>query len=183
MKDYLPNTIKLAAYYKSLGEKAMEQLDETALFWQPDKESNSIAIIVSHLAGNMLSRWTNFLSEDGEKSWRNRDQEFENQFQSKSELLNAWNKGWGCFLQSLSLLTEDDLSKIVYIRNEGHTVTDAIQRQMAHYPYHIGQIVFIAKMRATNPWKTLSVAKGNSAQYNQAKFATQKGTKHFTDEA
>lgn len=161
----------------------MDQLSDEDLFWQSNDDSNSISLIVSHLSGNMISRWTNFLEEDGEKSWRNRDQEFENQYQNKEALLDAWNKGWDCFLGSIGSLTEADLEKTIYIRNEGHSVTDAIQRQMAHYPYHIGQIVFIAKMRAKDPWKTLSVAKGKSDVYNQAKFAQEKGNRHFTDQS
>jgi hypothetical protein len=133
MNGYLESTIKQFEYYKMLGEKAMEQLPEEKLFWQYNEESNSIAIVVKHLSGNMLSRWTNFLTSDGEKDWRNRDAEFENAIQTKEQLQLEWNKGWQCLLDTLKQLKEDDLQKIVYIRNQGHTVMEAINRQLAHY--------------------------------------------------
>jgi len=180
--DYLESTIKQFEYYKLLGEKSMEQLPEEKLFWQFNSESNSIAIIVKHLWGNMLSRWTDFLTSDGEKEWRNRDAEFENDIQSKEELLAKWNEGWQCMLDSLKQLEEDDLQKIIYIRNQGHTVMEAINRQLAHYPYHIGQMVYIAKMVADNNWKSLTIPKGNSQSFNAEKFSKPKSRKHFTDE-
>ena len=180
--DYLESTIKQFEYYKLLGEKSMEQLPEEKLFWQFNSESNSIAIIVKHLWGNMLSRWTDFLTSDGEKEWRNRDAEFENDILSKEELLAKWNEGWQCMLNSLKQLEEDDLQKIIYIRNQGHTVMEAINRQLAHYPYHIGQMVYIAKMVADNNWKSLTIPKGNSQSFNAEKFSKPKSRKHFTDE-
>lgn len=179
--DNLKSTIKLFNYYKSLGEKSFDQIPEEKLFWQYNPDSNSIAMIVQHLSGNMLSRWTDFLTSDGEKSWRNRDAEFEVVISSKTELLEKWNAGWTCFLSALESLTESDLEKIIYIRNEGQTVQDAISRQLAHYPYHIGQIVFAAKMCTENGWKSLSVPKGKSTDYNQKKFSQEKQNKHFTD--
>jgi hypothetical protein len=146
MESYLNSVVKQFKYYKMLGEKAMEQLREEQLFWQYNEESNSIAVIVNHISGNMLSRFTDFLTTDGEKPWRNRDAEFTNPFQSKDELMAQWNKGWDCLMNALEHLTDVDLERIIYIRNDGHTITEAINRQLAHYPYHIGQMVFIAKM-------------------------------------
>jgi hypothetical protein len=181
-KDYLESSIKLFEYYKLLGEKAIEQLSDDKLFWQYNEDSNSIAIIVQHLWGNMLSRWTDFLTTDGEKEWRNRDAEFENSIQTKEELLTKWNEGWDCFLNALKQLTGDDLQKIIYIRNQGHTVMEAINRQLAHYPYHIGQIVYIAKMIADSDWKSLSIPKGSSQTFNDEKFSKPKSRQHFTDE-
>lgn len=166
-KEYLAAVIRRVKYYKDLGEKAFEQLDEKDLHFRPNEESNSIAIIVQHLAGNMLSRFTNFLTEDGEKEWRQRDEEFEIHHYSKQQVIDLWEKGWKCFLDSLGSLTEDDLLKIIYIRKESLTVIDAINRQLAHYPHHIGQILFIGKMIKGEKWKSLSIPKGQSVQYNQ----------------
>ena len=181
-KGYLESVKKQFEYYKSLGEKTFEQISEQKLFWQPNEESNSIAIIVKHLHGNMLSRWTDFLTSDGEKEWRNRDEEFNNSITTREELTNVWNNGWKCLFDTLNSLTTDDLSKIIYIRNMGHTVTEAINRQLAHYPYHIGQIVFIGKLVANEKWTSLSVPKGKSTTYNAEKFAKPKRKKHFTDD-
>jgi hypothetical protein len=179
--NYIQGVIKLFAYYRSLGEKAMEQLPEEKLFRTYNEESNSIAVIVNHLAGNMLSRFTDFLSSDGEKPWRNRDAEFENKFTGREALLEYWNKGWNCLLDTLNSLTEPDLDAIVYIRNEGHTVLEAVNRQLAHYSYHIGQIVYIAKMELGSDWKSLSIPRNASAGYNAAKFSQEKDRRHFTD--
>lgn len=126
-------------YYKNLGEKTFNQLPDEALFWQYNKMSNSIAIIVKHLWGNMLSRWTDFLTSDGEKQWRKRDEEFENGLKDRKELLAKWEEGWACLFESLNTLSKDDLSKTIYILNKKHTVTEAINRQLTHYSYHIGQ--------------------------------------------
>jgi hypothetical protein len=182
MDSYLGSIKKQFLYYKMLGEKAMEQLQEEQLFWQYNEESNSIAILVNHVAGNMLSRFTDFLTTDGEKPWRNRDAEFTNPFQNKAELMEHWNKGWDCLMNALNQLTEADLEKIIYIRNDGHTVTEAINRQLAHYPYHIGQMVFIAKMLKNEDWKTLSIARNKSADYNSRKFSQDKDRRHYTDD-
>ena len=130
----------------------------------------------------MLSRWTNFLTEDGEKEWRNRDDEFEDTYSSKEEMFAYWEEGWQCLLNTLNLLEAKDLEKIIYIRNQGHTVLEAINRQLAHYPYHIGQIVYIAKLLKGDNWKSLSIPKGKSKIYNQEKFSKEKERKHFTDE-
>ena len=180
--DYLQSVIKQVEYYKLLGEKSFDQLTDEQLLWQANEASNSIAIIVNHLWGNMMSRWTDFLTTDGEKEWRNRDAEFENEITSRAELLQKWNEGWDCFLGALNSLKEEDLNTIIYIRNMGHTVMEAINRQLAHYPYHIGQIVFIAKLIRDEQWVSLSIPKGNSNQYNSEKFAKPKRTEHFTDE-
>lgn len=143
---YLESVKKQFLYYKILGEKAIDQLDPEQFFVAVNEDTNSIATIVQHLAGNMISRWTDFLTTDGEKEWRNRDGEFEPIIQTKEQLLETWNKGWNCFLYALNALTPEQLTTIIYIRNEGHTVIEAINRQLAHYPYHVGQIVFYAKM-------------------------------------
>jgi hypothetical protein len=182
MSSYLESVKKQFLYYKMLGEKAMNQLEDNELFWQYNDESNSIAILVHHIAGNMLSRFTDFLTSDGEKPWRNRDAEFENQWVTKSEIIDFWDKGWKCLMDTLDQLSESDLEKIVYIRNDGHTVTEAINRQLAHYPYHIGQIVFIAKMLRNEKWQTLSIARNNSKDYNNMKFSKEQRRRHYTDD-
>ena len=165
-KEYLITVIKRLKYYKDLGEKTFEQLDDQDLHYLPTSESNSIAIIVQHLVGNMLSRFTNFLTEDGEKEWRQRDDEFEVHDYSKQQVIDLWNKGWECVLTALESLTENDLETIIYIRQEPLSVIDAVNRQLAHYPYHIGQIVFIGRMIRNKDWKSLSIPKGQSQQYN-----------------
>lgn len=180
--DYLESVKKQFEYYKLLGEKTFAQLSDAQLFEQYNAESNSIATIVKHLWGNMLSRWTDFLTSDGEKEWRNRDAEFDNDISSRAELMAKWNEGWDCFLGTLNALTEADMTKEIYIRNQGHTVVEAINRQLAHYPYHIGQIVFIGKMWCNEQWTSLSIPKGNSKAFNADKFSQPKHKQHFTDE-
>lgn len=179
---YLESVTKQFEYYKLLGEKTIAQLPDEKLFWQFNEESNSIATIIKHLGGNMLSRWTDFLTSDGEKSWRNRDGEFENDLRTKEEVMKCWNDGWNCFLGALQSLKEEDLGKIIYIRNQGHTVMEAINRQLAHYPYHVGQIVFVGKMIAGESWQSLSIPKGKSGAFNAEKFAKEKHREHFTSE-
>jgi hypothetical protein len=181
MNNYLDSTKKLFAYYKKLGDDAMAQIDDEKLFFQVNEDANSIAIIVQHLAGNMLSRWTDFLTTDGEKEWRNRDAEFEKNITNKQDLLAYWNSGWQCLFKSLEPLTSSDLDKIIYIRNEGHTVLEAINRQLAHYPYHVGQLVFLAKLLAADKWKSLSIPKNKSQEYNQEKFSKERSDIFFTD--
>lgn len=180
--DYLNSVKKQFEYYKMLGDKTFEQLSDEQLFWQYNEESNSIATIVKHLWGNMLSRWTDFLTTDGEKDWRNRDAEFENDRVSKQDLLDKWTEGWACLFDALNSLTNNDLDKVIYIRNQGHTVMEAINRQLAHYPYHIGQIVFLGKMMCNDTWTSLSVPKGKSTEFNAEKFSKPKHKAHFTDE-
>jgi len=180
--DYLDSVKKQFAYYKLLGDKTFEQLTDEQLNWQYNHESNSIAMIVKHLAGNMLSRWTDFLNTDGEKASRNREAEFEERSLNREELLTKWNEGWNCLFSALDPLIDADLSKIIYIRNQGHTVLEAINRQLAHYPYHVGQIVFIGKMLKDSEWKSLSIPRGQSETFNQVKFSQEKHKAHFTDE-
>ncbi|TKC05736.1 DUF1572 domain-containing protein [Pedobacter polaris] len=180
--DYLESVKKQFEYYKMLGDKTFAQLNEEQLFWQFNEESNSIAMVVKHLWGNMLSRWTNFLTTDGEKEWRNRDEEFKNDIGSKEELLEKWDSGWQCLFNAITSLTSEDLAKEIYIRNQGHTVAEAINRQLAHYPYHVGQIVFLGKMLCNQNWKSLSIPKGDSKTFNDEKFTHPKHKQHFTDE-
>ncbi len=130
----------------------------------------------------MLSRWTNFLTEDGEKPWRHRNREFDDTYETKDQLLENWNAGWYCLFNAIKPLKPDDLERIIYIRNEGHTVTEAINRQLAHYSYHIGQIVFLGKVFKGKDWQTLSIAKGASKTYNDKKFNEEKSRKYFTDD-
>jgi hypothetical protein len=165
-EEYLSTVIRRLKYYKELGEKTFEQIEEKDFHWQPSSESNSIAVIIQHLSGNMLSRWTNFLTEDGEKNWRDRDDEFEVHTYSRQQLIDLWSKGWTCFLDTLSLLKDEDLLKTIYIRDETLSAIDAISRQLAHYPYHIGQIVYIGRLIKNNEWKSLSIPKKGSQQYN-----------------
>lgn len=155
--DYLPSVINRFLQYKSLAEKTMDQLDDQNLFWQYNENSNSIAILVQHLSGNMISRFTDFLTEDGEKASRNRDAEFEPENKTREQLLIAWNKGWDCLLQTLNSLTTEDLGKTVYVRNQPMPAIDALNRQLAHYSYHVGQIVFIGKMVLDDRWESLSI--------------------------
>lgn len=169
---YLESARKLFLNYKTLGERTIAQLDEAALHWQYNEESNSIAVIVKHLWGNMLSRWTDFLNSDGEKSWRKRDEEFENEHLDHTQLMARWEAGWACLFEALDGLAPKDLDHIVYIRNEGHTVMEAINRQIAHYAYHVGQIVFIGKMIKNADWQTLSIARNRSDAFNAEKFGT-----------
>ncbi|WP_042722938.1 DUF1572 family protein [Flavobacterium sp. B17] len=163
MKDVF---IKRFEYYKTLGDKSFLQLSEDQIFWQFNEESNSVAVIVKHIAGNMLSRWTDFLTTDGEKPGRKRDEEFVNTFSTKDEVLQYWEAGWKCLFDALNQINDENLHSIIYIRNEAHTVLDAVLRQLAHYPYHIGQIVYIAKMMKDQDWKTLSIARNRSEDFN-----------------
>lgn len=182
MSSYLNSVKKQFEYYQMLGEKTIQQLSDKELFWQPHAESNSIAIMVKHLHGNMMSRWTDFLNSDGEKEWRQRDAEFDNDIPDRTTLLSSWSAGWGCLLSALDELSESDLEREIYIRNMGHTVTEAINRQLAHYAYHVGQMVFLGKMIKKENWKSLSISKGKSRVYNQEKFSKPKRREHFTDD-
>ncbi len=160
--NYLESVKKQMLYYKTIAEKAINQLNENQLFISFNDDTNSIATIIKHLSGNMLSRWTDFLTTDGEKAWRNRDLEFEETISTKLELLATWQKGWNCFFDAINSLEPNQLSTLIYIRKEGYTVLDAINRQLAHYPYHIGQIVFYAKMLKSSDWESLSIPKNKS---------------------
>ncbi len=172
MTDYLSSAIRQFKLYKELGEKTFAQLSDEQLFWAYNDESNNIGTIVKHLSGNMISRWMDFLTADGEKEWRNRDTEFEDTINTREELLEAWNKGWQCVFDAITPLTTNDLNQTILIRNEPHTVLEAINRQMPHYAYHIGQIVYIGKMVQDDNWTSLSIPKGGSEAYNDEKFST-----------
>ena len=165
--ELLNSLVKRFKEYKSLGDKTFAQLNDEEMLKQPNEASNSVAVIVQHMHGNMLSRWTNFLTEDGEKSWRRRDAEFEPQQLSKEQLLTIWEEGWQVVLNALQSLREEDLVKTVTIRSQPLLVVDAINRQLAHYGYHVGQIVYLGRWMKNNAWQSLSIPKGESAAYNQ----------------
>ena len=181
-QNYLNSTLKQFEYYKILGEKTFAQLSEDEVFWQFNEESNSIAIMVNHLYGNMMSRWTDFLNSDGEKEWRNRDLEFESVINSKVEMLDKWEKGWACLFEALNSVNAENFDSEIFIRNQNHTITEAINRQMMHYAYHIGQIVYVGRMIKGDKWLSLSIPKGKSNDYNSGKFSKGKHSGHFTDE-
>jgi hypothetical protein len=164
-KIFIEETIKSFKGMKSNVEKALEQLNDTEIHWSLNEESNSIAIIMKHVAGNMISRWTDFMTTDGEKENRNRDDEFIDEFSSRPQLMDYWNKGWQVTLDSLTSLTENDLEKTIYIRKEPHTVVRAMQRSLAHIAYHCGQIVYLAKQMKGKDFKSLSIPRGESSKY------------------
>jgi hypothetical protein len=162
--SYVRDAEKVFRYYKHLGEGAIAQVPDEALTRCLDAESNSIALIAKHMAGNMRSRWIDFLTSDGEKPDRHRDTEFEAPPRTRAELLAMWEEGWKCVFDALAPLTESDLGRTVRIRNEPHSVMQAIQRQIAHYAYHVGQVVFVAKHCSGERWKSLSIPRGKSAE-------------------
>jgi hypothetical protein len=172
---------KLFAYYKSLGDKAMAQVPDEMVFWTPSVDGNSIAILVKHLAGNMRSRFTDFLTTDGEKPSRNRDAEFETEDIEREELLAYWEIGWESLFTALNSLRPEDMGTTVYIRNEGHLVVDALHRQLGHYAYHVGQMVQLARMISGENWTSLSIPRGESEKFNQEKSSQEKGDRHFTE--
>jgi hypothetical protein len=178
---FLESAIKLFRYYKKLGEGSIDQLNDEEILRKPNEASNSVALIVHHLSGNMLSRWTDFLTSDGEKSWRNREAEFAEAYPDKKAMLDAWEKGWACLLTTLESLKPADLATVIYIRNEGQSVLEAIQRQLAHYASHVGQIMYQAKIIKDDEFKSLSIPKGKSDDFNKDKFSQEKSHKHFTD--
>ena len=155
---------------KTLGERVMAQLSEAELTWQFNAQTNSIAIIVKHLWGNMLSRWTNFLSEDGEKEWREREAEFSPDLESREAILEKWEIGWACLFEALESLTDADLQRTVMIRNEEHLVVEAINRQLAHYGNHVGQMIILGVMQRGEDWKSLSIPRGQSDAFNAKMF-------------
>lgn len=166
IENYLTDVIATFTNYKTLADKAIAQVSDEEFFKQIDEESNSIAIIVKHIAGNQLSRWSKFLTTDGEKDFRNRDSEFITENDSRESLDEYWERGWCCLFDALEPLTAEDFSKIVTIRGQKHTVCEAINRQLTHYVMHIGQIIFLAKHFRSKDWKTLSVPKNKSGQFN-----------------
>ncbi len=182
ISKYLEGVRKQFLYYKKLGEGTFSQLSDEQLFWQYNPECNSISIIVNHLWGNMMSRWTDFLSSDGEKEWRNRDLEFESVIHDRTEMMQKWKEGWEALFFALDSIREDNFTNVVYIRNQAHSIPDALSRQMMHYASHIGQIIYIGKMCKGMEWQTLSIARGQSKEFNQHKFSKGKHKGHFTDE-
>ena len=197
--DYLNSAKQQFQYYKQLGDKTMAQLNDEQLFWQYNDASNSIAIMVKHLWGNMMSRWTDFLTTDGEKDFRKRDEEFELRVgpslqgvdtanaegvdeHSRAVIIEKWEQGWACLFTALDSINEDNFDTTIYIRNQGHSIPEAINRQMMHYAYHVGQMVYLGRMMKGEDWQSLSIPKGNSKAYNAEKFSQEKGKRHFTDE-
>lgn len=164
--SYLEDSLTLFRMYKRLGEGAMAQLTDEQLYAVLDPEMNSIAVIVKHIAGNMLSRWSDFLTSDGEKPFRNRDSEFEAPPPTREALMDLWNRGWACVFTALEPLTDADLARTITIRTEPHSVMQAINRQTTHYAYHVGQVVFLAKHLQSGHWKSLSVPRGQSRGFN-----------------
>ncbi|HEV2354260.1 MAG TPA: DUF1572 family protein [Puia sp.] len=164
---YLDSAIRRLLTYKTLGERTFAQLEEKDFHYSPNEQSNSISVIVRHLHGNMISRWTNFLTEDGEKPDRDRDAEFSPPPLDKKGIISLWEEGWTCLLNALRSLSEEELTRTVTIRHEPLIVVDAINRQLAHYPHHIGQIVYIGKMIRGENWESLSIPKGASAEFNR----------------
>ncbi len=169
--SYIEDSLSLFRYYKHLAERAMEQVTDEQLFATLDPEMNSIAIILKHMAGNMRSRWTDFLVTDGEKPDRNRDSEFAEPPATRAGLLQAWNEGWEQVFAALQPLSDADLGRTITIRGEPHSVMQAINRQVAHYPHHVGQIVFLAKHLNASGWKSLSVPRNKSAEFNKKVLA------------
>ncbi|MGB2128233.1 MAG: DUF1572 family protein [Flavicella sp.] len=170
VEAYLENIKKQFSSFKEIADKTISQLCEKDLHWKFNEESNSIASIIIHLSENMLSRWTDFFETDGEKSWRNRDAEFVEQSLSKDELLERWEKGWCCLFDALNLLDQTNFNRKVLIRNKEVSLIETITRQIAHYPYHIGQIAYIGKMILNDNWQTASIPKGESAAYIKKQF-------------
>ncbi|WP_430968975.1 DUF1572 family protein [Spongiimicrobium sp. 2-473A-2-J] len=173
--DYTTNFIESALYefrrYKTLGDKTFLQLSETDIHWTYNEADNSIALIVKHMVGNMLSRWTNFRTEDGEKSWRNRETEFKDPYPTKAKMQKAWEEGWACLFAALESINADNFDTPIRIRGEAHTTMEAVNRQLAHYANHVGQIVLMGKMIKGKDWISLSIPKGGSEAFNQQKFS------------
>lgn len=163
--EYIKVILKRFTSVKRLGDKTLEQLSEEDIFWNHNGESNSAGVIVKHMSGNMVSRWTDFLTADGEKDYRNREGEFLNDLSSKSEVTMVWEKGWQTLMNSLEELKEKDLLKTVTIRGERHLVLDAIERQLSHYSYHVGQLVYVGKLVKNDRWESLSIPRGKSEEF------------------
>jgi hypothetical protein len=164
--EYLKSVKNQFTQYKKLGEKALSQVPDDKLNWQYNEETNSLIIIVKHLTGNMLSRFTDFLDSDGEKKWRDRDGEFEKEILTREMVDTRWREGWDCLFRALEALTADDLQRTVLIRNEELSVMEAINRQLTHYASHIGQIIFLSKMIADSDWKSLTIPRKGSREFN-----------------
>jgi uncharacterized damage-inducible protein DinB len=164
--EYIRDVTTIFAQYKDLGDKSFEQIEGPEIHWKVERESNSIATVVMHVSGNLRSRWTDFLTADGEKPWRNRDSEFVDTTLSKEQLLAAWEAGWKCLFDALKAVDASTLGRTITIRGEAYTVQRALQRSITHTAYHVGQIVFIAKVLRSAEWKSLSIPKNRSAAFN-----------------
>lgn len=165
--SYLADSLAIFRHYKRLAERAMEQLSDADLFTELGPETNSIAIVIKHMAGNMRSRWTDFLTTDGEKPDRDRDTEFETPPQTRAQVLELWEQGWACLFSAIDPLTDADLTRSVFIRGEAHSVMQAINRQVAHYQYHVGQIVLLARYFAGDRWQSLTIPRKQSTEFNR----------------
>jgi uncharacterized damage-inducible protein DinB len=174
---FLSSTINAFEANKRLADRAVEQVPDDKLHASLDADTNSVAVIMKHVAGNLLSRWTDFLTADGEKPWRNRDDEFVDTFKSRAELLEAWERGWACLLTTLKSLKREDLERTFLIRGEPHSVPLALERSLGHTCYHVGQIVQVARIHAGEKWNTLTIPRGGSEQFNKAHWG-QKGKSH-----
>jgi hypothetical protein len=166
--EYLKEARNLFRTYKQMAESAMDQLAEVDLFRQLDGESNSVAIIAKHIGGNLRSRWTDFLTSDGEKPDRHRDSEFEQSPAKREDIMGLWDTGWSAVLSTLDSLSGEDLERTIYIRGEGHSVLKAIQRSLTHTASHVGQIVFLSKHLCGAHWKTLSIPRGKSKEFTRS---------------
>ncbi|WP_276165916.1 DUF1572 family protein [Zobellia alginiliquefaciens] len=169
-KEFIKSVLFEFSRYKTMGEQTFVQLNESDIHWKLNESDNSIALIVKHMSGNMLSRWTNFLTEDGEKPWRNRENEFEQPYRTKEEMLAAWETGWQCLFNALNSVSPKNFNTVLKIRNEDHTIVQAVHRQLAHYSSHVGQIVLLGKMIKAEKWKPLSIPKGESERFNKDHF-------------
>ena len=165
--EFMSATINAFEANKRLADRAVEQVSDDKLHFALDENTNSIAVIMKHIAGNLISRWTDFLTTDGEKPTRNRDDEFVDSFSSRTELLGYWERGWTCLLKTLKSLTPEDFGKTILIRGEPHSVPLALERSLGHTCYHIGQIVQVARIHAGKNWKTLTIPRGKSEQFNR----------------
>ncbi len=179
---YLKSAREQFSHYERLGEKTFEQVSDEGLFRRSDPDANSIAILVNHLHGNMRSRWTDFLTSDGEKEWRERDREFEDLITSREEMLARWNEGWQCLFAALDSVNTGNFDTTVYIRNQENTIIDAVNRQLCHYAYHVGQIVLLGREERRGDWKSLSIPRGGSTAFNTEKFGRGLHSGHFTDD-
>ncbi|MCF3108572.1 DUF1572 domain-containing protein [Niabella sp. CC-SYL272] len=164
---FIQSAIQQFKDYKALAEKTFAQLSDADFHFQPDDANNNLAVNITHMHGNMLSRWTNFLTEDGEKEWRKRDEEFEEQQLDRARLMTLWEEGWQCLFNALESLKPEDLDRTITIRTKPLTVIEAVHRQLTHYAYHVGQIVFIGKHIRNDQWQSLSIKKGDSKAFNE----------------
>lgn len=187
-ESYITSCKKQFAYYKDLADKSIDRLSD-ADFFRPSYSGkneattqNSVAILVKHIAGNMKSRWTDAFVSDGEKEWRHRDTEFVHEKWSREAYLTYWEEAWKVLFDFIESLDSNNIHQTLYIRNMGHTVVEAMNRQLMHYAYHIGQIVLLSKMYSGAEWESLSIPKGASVAYNKDKFSKEKSKKHFTED-